>query len=148
MRLVVVEANERQRADVDPLHVAVGLLDFELELEPARRRGFVAETVLIVLGGDVAGEGVEAVGPPETGAVVGIERQSLVLEALAAAGADGEVAIEHVVDFGAVLEKEAVAEALVADAIADDEVVGAVDGKPAVVAVPDAGTDHVAAAHG
>src|SRR5439155_14355894 len=93
------------------------------------------------------GEGVEAVGPPEAGAVIGVERQGLVLEALAAAGTDGQVAIEHVVDFGAVLEKEAVAEALVADAIAHDEVVRAVDGKPAVVAVPDAGADHVAAAH-
>ncbi len=39
------------------------------------------------------------------------------------------------------------ADALVADAIADDEVVGAVDRHPAVAAVPDRRADHGAAAH-
>src|SRR5262249_7189583 len=47
----------------------------------------------------------------------------------------------------AVLAEKAVALALVADTVADDEVVGAVDGQPAVVAVPDGGADHRAAAH-
>src|SRR5262249_40440771 len=42
---------------------------------------------------------------------------------------------------------ETVAEALVADAVAHDEVVGAVDGEPAIVAVPDRGADDRAAAH-
>ena len=70
MDLVVLEADERQRADVDVLARAVGLADREVELERARRRRLEAEAVLVVLGGDVAGEGVEAVGPPEAGAVV------------------------------------------------------------------------------
>src|SRR5439155_18678860 len=46
-----------------------------------------------------------------------------------------------------VLEKEAVADALVADVITSDEVIGAVNGQPAVVAVPDRVTDDRAAAH-
>ena len=37
---------------------------------------------------------------------------------------------------------------LVADAIADEQVVGAVDGDPAVVGIPDARAEHAAAAHG
>ncbi len=51
-------------------------------------------------------------------------------------GLHGEVAVEDVVDLGAVLQEEAVADALVADAVADDEVVGAVDGEPAIVRCP------------
>ena len=66
---------------------------------------------------------------------------------LPCAGCDGQVAVEDVVDLGAVFQEEAVADALVADAVADDEVVRAVDREPAVVAVPDRGADDGAAAH-
>src|SRR5262249_13089613 len=130
--LVALEADEGQRADIDLAEAAVGLLHAEDQLQGAGGGGLVAEAVLVVLGGDVAGEGVEAVGPPEAGPVVAVEREDLLGEGLAAAGADGEVAVQDVEDLCAVLHEEAVADAPVADAVADDEVVGAVDGEPAV----------------
>ena len=55
--------------------------------------------------------------------------------------------IEDVVDLSAVFEEIAVADALVADVIADHEVVGAVNRDPAVVAIPDRRADDGAAAH-
>src|SRR5262249_41641381 len=95
-----------------------------------------------------AREGVVAVGPPEAGAVVLVERDDLLGQRLGIEGLHGQVAVEEVEDLGAVFEEEAVAQAAVADAIADDEVVGAVDGEPAIAAIPDRGAQDVAAAHG
>ena len=60
---------------------------------------------------------------------------------------DGEVAVQDVVDLGAVLQEEPVPDRLVADAVAHDQVVRAVDRDPAVAAVPDRGADDRAAAH-
>ena len=84
--LVVLEADERQRADVDRLPAcrrAAG--PAESSLSALDRRRLEAEAVLAVLAGDVAGEGVEAVGPPEAGAVVRVERQHLLGQRLAVA---------------------------------------------------------------
>ena len=103
--------------------------------------------VAVVLAGDVAGERVAAVGPPEAGAVVGVERQDLLGQGHGAEGLHGQVAVEHVALLGGVFEEEAVAARLVADAIANQQVVGAVDRDPAVVRIPDAGAEHAAAAH-
>src|SRR5262249_48969063 len=125
--LVVVEADERDRADVDLPEAAVRLLDAQVRVEAAPLGRLEAEAVLAALGGDIAREGVPAVGPPEAGAVVGVEGQHLLGEPIGPSGGDGEIAVEDVEDLGAVLEEVAVAEALVTDAIADDEVVGAVD---------------------
>ena len=89
-----------------------------------------------VIGRDVAGEGVEAVGPPEAGAVVVVEAEDLLGQRLARSGADGQVAVEDVVDLGAVLEEEAVPHAPLADVVADDQVIGAVNRQPAIVDCP------------
>jgi len=145
--LVVLEAHERQRADVGGLARAVGLHDRKGRLERTAGRRLEAVAVAVVFAADVAREGVEAVGPPEPGAFVGVEGQGLLGQRLAAERLHREVAVEDVVDLGAVFEEEAVADALVADAIADHEVVGAVDRHPAVAAVPDRRADHGAAAH-
>src|SRR4051812_25770254 len=66
---------------------------------------------------------------------------------LAAEGLASEIAIEDIEDLGAVFEVVAVANALIADAIADDEKVGPVNGDPAIVAIPDRGAEDIAAAH-
>src|SRR5262249_14537040 len=137
MRLVVLEADEGQFADVDLLALTVGLQDRQDGVEVLRLWRLEEVAVLVALGGDVAGEAVEGVGPPEAGAVVLVERQDLFREWFGDVSLHGEVAVEDVEDLGAVLEEEAVALGLVADAVADDEVVGAVDGQPAVVAVVD-----------
>src|SRR5262249_3166951 len=143
--LVVLEADEGQRADIDEFLRPVGLLHVHGQLEGAGLRRLETKAVVVVFGGDVAGAGVEAVGPPKAGAVVGVEWQHLLGQTLRADGADGEVAVEDVEDLGAVFEEEAMAETLVADAVADHEVIGAMDGQPAIVAVPDGGADYRAA---
>ncbi len=66
---------------------------------------------------------------------------------LAAIRLHAQVAVEQVVDLGAVFQEVAVADALVADAVADDEVLRAVDGDPAVVRIDDRHAQHAAAAH-
>src|SRR5579871_5398449 len=71
--LVVVEPHERQRANVNRLLAAVGLEHREFKLLGARRGRLVAEAVLATLRRDVAGEGVQAVRPPEAGAFVAVE---------------------------------------------------------------------------
>src|SRR5262249_58135652 len=88
-----------------------------------------------------------AIGPPEGGPVVGIEGQHLLGQPLTAIGLHAEVAIEQIVDLGGILQEEAVAEALVADAVADDEEMRAVDGYPAIVRIDDCDADDAAAAH-
>src|SRR5262249_54478872 len=134
---VVLETDERQRADVHFRLAAVGLLNVFLEADLAVARRLETETVAIVFAGDVAGERIETVGPPEAGAFVLIERQHLLGEDIALEGLHGEIAVKDVVDFGAVFEEETVPHALKADAIAHDHVVGAVDGHEAIAAVPD-----------
>ena len=81
------------------------------------------------------------------GPLVLVEREDLVRELLRDVRLHGEVAVEDVVDLGAVLQEEPVPDRLIADAVADDQVVRAVDGDPAVAAVPDRGADDRAAAH-
>src|SRR5262249_50759258 len=135
--LVVLEAEERQRADVHLLAAAVGLLHEQRRVEAGGLRRLEEVAVLVPLASPVARKRVEAVGPPEAGAVVLVERQHLVGQRLTDKRLHGQVAVEDVEDLGAVFQEEAVADALVADTIADDEVVGAVDRKPAVAAVPD-----------
>src|SRR5262249_32262210 len=120
----------------------------ENQLEHRTRRRLEAVAVQVVLGGDVAREGVEAVRPPEAGALVRIEGQYLLGQRLAVPRRDGEVAVEDIVDLGPVFEEEAGAEAPVADAVADHQVVGAVDCQPAIATVPDRCADDGAAAHG
>ena len=127
---------------------SVRLADGEGAIETAGHLAVVAVAVFVVFGGDVSDEGVFAVRPPEAGAVVGIEGQRLIFHLRAAEGADGEVAVEDVVDLGAVFEEEAVADGAEADAVADDHVLGAVDRDPAVVGIDDGDADDAAAAHG
>ena len=82
--LVVVEADERQRANVDLFPRAVGLHDRQGRVELTGLGRLEAEAVVVVLTGDVAREGVQAVGPPEAGPVVLVERQHLLGQLLAA----------------------------------------------------------------
>src|SRR5262249_5603092 len=136
--LVVVKADEGERADIDLLPAAVRLLDRQNELF----HGLVPEAVDAVFDGDIAGEGVETVGPPKAGAVVVIESKRLFRQGSGRAGADGQVPVKDVVDLGAVFQEVAVALAPVADIIANNQIIRAVDGQPAVGAVPDGGANH------
>src|SRR5262249_58598368 len=95
----------------------------------------VAVAVFLVLARGVAGERVAAVGPPESRAIVGIEREYLFRQPFSPRGLDAEVAVEQVIDLGGVLQEEAVADALVAHTVANDEEVGAVDSHPAIVRI-------------
>ena len=104
--------------------------------------------IAVVLARDVAGEGVSSVRPPEARAVVGIVGENLLGQGHASEGLHGEIAVQQVPLLGPILEEEAVAARLVADAIAHEQMVGAVKGDPAVVGVPDARAEHAAAAHG
>src|SRR5207302_1045020 len=99
------------------------------------------------LASDITGEGVAAVRPPETAAIVVVEGQHLIGERLALASLHREVAVEDVEDFGAVFEEKAMADAVVAHAVADHQIVSAVDGEPAVSAVPDRSADDGTAPH-
>ena len=129
------------------LLAAVGHQDRQHGVEGLGLLDVVAVAVFLVLASGVAGEGVAAVGPPEGRAVVGIEGQHLLGQPLAVVGLHAEVAVEQVIDFGGVLQEEAVADALVADTVADDEEVRAVDGHPAIVRIDDRDADDAAAAH-
>src|SRR5262245_58447180 len=77
MRGVVLESNERQRADIDRLLAAVGLLDSEHRIEIGSLGGLEKVTVLVAFAGHVAGEGIVTVGPPESGAVVFVKGNHL-----------------------------------------------------------------------
>ena len=105
------------------------------------------EAIVIVLTRDVAGESVPPIRPPKACAVVGIERENLLWQGHIAKGLHGEIAVQHVPLLGRVFEEKAVPARLVADAIPDEQMVGAVDGDPAVVRIPDARAEHAAAAH-
>ena len=89
----------------------VGPLDREHQVRARALRCVEAIAVAVALHRDVAGERVAAVGPPEPRALVLVERQDLVRQRLADERLDGEVAVEDVVDLGAVLEEEPVADA-------------------------------------
>src|SRR5581483_4500099 len=106
-----------------------------------------AEAVDVALAGDVARKGVQAVRPPEARAGVVVEGQHLTRKWPARTALDRQIAIENVENFRAVLEEKPVADAVIADAIAHDEIVGAVHGEPAVLAVPQRCADDGAAAH-
>src|ERR1051325_3539715 len=132
VRLVPLEADERQRADVRLLAASIWLHHRQLWIEVRRLRRLEKVAVLVAVAGDVAREAVEAVRPPEAGAVIAVEGHDLFGQRGGSASLHGEVAVQRVVDLSAVFEEEAVALAAVADAVADDEVVGAVDRQPAV----------------
>src|SRR5687768_8655030 len=77
MSFVVFKAKEGQSTNVDALAGAIGHQNGQLAVEATGLLAVEAEAVLVVFAGGVADEGVAAVGPPEGGAVVGIERQNL-----------------------------------------------------------------------
>src|SRR3954447_20716661 len=135
MRLVVFKANERQRSNIDLLWLAVGLQHVKHGIEIGRLRRLEEIAVFIALARRVPSERVVAVGPPEARAVVLVVRQHLLRQRLADEGLHREVVIEHVEHLSAVLEEEPVADALIADAVADDQIIGAVDRDPAIAAV-------------
>src|SRR5262245_45471050 len=113
MRLVVLEAHKRKRANIDLPNGAVGLPDRQGQLEGAGLRCLEAEAVAVVFAGHVAGEGVQAVRPPKTGALVLIEGERLLGQGLSLEGLHGEIAVQDVVNLRAVLQVEAVADTLV-----------------------------------
>ena len=61
---------------------------------------------------------------------------------------DGKVAIQNVVLLGAVFEKIPMADALISDAIANEQIVGSMNRHETIARIPDAGADDSAAAHG
>ena len=126
-----------QRSNVGFLQLAIGLHDRQCHFQSTGLRRLKAESVSIVFAGHVPGKRVETVRPPEAGSVVLIEGENLLRQFLGGARFDGEVAVEDVVDLGSVLHEVAVSEAAIADAVAHDEMVRAVNRQPAVVAVPD-----------
>ena len=137
MGFVVFKANERQRANVHLAELAVRLLDFQQRIEVGRLHRLEEVPVLIAVAGHIAGEGIEGIGPPEAGPIVLVERQDLFGQRIGRQCLTGQVAVQDVVDLGAVLHEKAVPQAAIADAVADDQVIGAVNGQPAVAAVPD-----------
>src|SRR5262249_50851394 len=122
--------------------------DGQSQLEGARLRRLEAEAVTIILAGDVAGEGIQAVGPPEACSFVLIEGERLPGQRLSQEGLHGQIAIQDVINLRAILQVVPVPDALVADAVAHHQVVRAVDSKPAVATVPDGCADDRATAHG
>src|SRR5207244_10886352 len=146
--LVAVKANKRQRADVHRLNAAVRLQDGTGQVEVLGRRRLEMEAVVVALDSHVAGKSVSAVGPPKAGAVVLVERQLLLGQRLAVKGLHREVAVEDVEGLRTVLQEVAVPDRLKTHAIADDEVMGAVDRDPAVAAIPDRCALDITSAHG
>src|SRR5262249_1717830 len=129
---VVVKANEGQRADIRGPALAVGVKHPQHGIKIGGLGGLEEVAVLVTLAGDVARKAVVTVGPPEAGAVVLVKGNDLLGEGPGRKGLHSQVSVEKVVHLGAVLEEEAVAHAAIADAIADHEIVGAVDRQPAV----------------
>ena len=123
MRLVVFEPHERQRANVGRLRLAVRVLDRQRHFESTRFGRFKAIAIAVVFTRDIPRERVEAVGPPETGSVVLIERQHLLRQFLAVHCLDCKVAVQDVVHFGPIFHEVPVADAAIADAISHDEIV-------------------------
>src|SRR6516165_9408107 len=144
---VVLESDEGQSADVDLPPDAIPLQHAHRQVDAAGRRRLEAVAVSFVLAGDVAGECVEAVGPPEAGSLILVERQRLSRQRLPGERLHGEVAVEDVVDLRPVFQEEPVPNTPVADAVPHDKIVRAVDRDPAVAAVPDGSPDDRAAAH-
>src|SRR5262249_10527518 len=77
VRLVVLEANEGQGPDIDPARCAIRLTHRQAQIKPARGRRLEAEAVLLAIAGDIPGEDVETVRPPEARPFVRVERQCL-----------------------------------------------------------------------
>ena len=147
VRFVVLETEEGNVPHVADFARAVRQAHAEVRAEIAALGDFVAVAVFVVFAGDVARESIAPVGPPEAGAVVGIKGQDLFRQAFSLVSLHGEIAVEHVVLLGGVLEEIAVADGLVTDVVAHHEEVGAVNREPAIVRIPNARAGHAAAAH-
>src|SRR5262249_29762226 len=137
MGFVVLEAHERQSADIHFLSPAVRLQHWQDRVEVGGLGGFEKVTVFVALASDVARKGVLAVGPPEARAVVFVEREDLLGERFGNVSLHGQIAVEDIVCLSPILQVETVTLAPVADTVAHDEVVSAMDGQPAVVTIPD-----------
>ena len=107
---VILEADERKRADIDRAPLVRRPRAPATPVEARRRGDLVAEAVLVALDGDVAHERVAAVGPPEARPFVAIERESLAGQRRPCARLHGQVAVQDVVDLGAVFEEKTVAD--------------------------------------
>ena len=132
MRFVVLETEEGNGAHIDCFALAGGCADVQHGIEVARFGNFEAIAIFIVLARDVSCERVPSVRPPEAGAVILVERQSLFRQTLPAIGLHREIPIQHVVLLRGVLEEKPVADRLVADAIAHEQIIRAVNGDPAI----------------
>src|SRR5262245_34824661 len=104
MRFVFLEAEERKGS-----HIAIG----RLSVGPAQRTQrieFVSlgdmemVAVAVVFAGDIARQAVSTIGPPESGAVVGVVAKHLLGERDRAERLYGQVAIEQVPLLGGIFE--------------------------------------------
>ena len=139
---IVFESNKGQRADVDRTPGAIQLWNAQHRVEPLRILHVEAKTVDVAFAGDVPRKYVQAVRPPEPGAAILVEWQYLIGQDLSLSALHSQIAIENIEDLGAVFEEKSVTDAVVPYAIAHDEVIGAVDSNPAIVALPDRSAHH------
>src|SRR6185437_8739020 len=77
VRLVVVKTPVGDGADIHRLYRAIGLRDGQRAADAFGGLHVVAIPVRVVFAGHVANERVAAIGPPEAGPIVLIERQRL-----------------------------------------------------------------------
>src|SRR6266851_5169936 len=147
VRFVIVEADKGKRANVHGLALTVGLLNPQFWVETATGGRLETEAVTIVFARDVLRETIQTICPPETSPFIGVEREYLFRQRFRLERLDGQISIEDVVDLRAVFEKVSVPDALIADAIAHDQVIRSMNRQPTVGRIPNRSANHGAAAH-
>src|SRR5262250_1795602 len=147
VRFVVLESVDRHGSDVDHGAGAVRRADGQSTVKSGTGTALVPKAVSVVLAADVAHQRIAAVRPPEGGSLGVVVGKRLALRCRGPIGLDSEVAIQHVVDFRAVLEKVAVPHRFETDAIAHHQIFRAVNGDPPIVRIDDGGAKDAAAAH-
>src|SRR5262249_33594388 len=91
----------------------------QYRIESATRVHLIAKPVLVALDCDISHKSVAAVGPPEPGAFVAVKRQDLARQGRSLASLNCQVAVKNVVNFGAILQEEAMANRSITDAVAN-----------------------------
>jgi hypothetical protein len=140
--LVILESHERQCPGIGIFARAVGLPDREEQFQGARGGGLVTEAIMVAFRGNVSRERIQTAGPPEPRALVLVEGKNLLGQFLGGLRTNCQIAIEDVVNFRSVFQKEAVSDAAITNVISSDEVIRAMNGEPAVMAVPDGIADN------
>ena len=148
MNLVSIKFNKGKRSYIRGFVGTIGLQYFEIELQRTSLSCFISKTIKAALCSNIIGKGVKAISPPKPSAFILIKAQNLLGKSLPRFRHDCKIAIQNIIHFRAIFQKEPMANTLIAHIVVNIKIIGSMNGYPTIMAIPDGVSFDKSTTHG